>query len=196
MSGRLTTRRKERAVGGEGYEVWTGRLSFLALAVHLIPSPPHHHRTLRLGPWSLFSLHTRSSYSHLLPVGTRRETTSVTREVTRRVTDMEAGWEGSFIAFATRALHAPPTSHKKSEETEWEGDMNGQPTDLRRINERQTKWWGNEAYLLENYINITLWFYFLYNSLFTYLLFGFSYYFSTFWTFINLTLSIFIWISC
>lgn len=32
---------------------------------------------------------------------------------------MEAGWEGSFIAFATRALHAPPTSHKKSEETEW-----------------------------------------------------------------------------
>lgn len=66
----------------------------------------------------LFSLHTRSSYSHLLPVGTRRETTSVTREVTRRVTDMEAGWEGSFIAFATRALHAPPTSHKKSEETE------------------------------------------------------------------------------
>ena len=45
----------------------------------------------------LFSLHTRSSYSHLLPVGTRRETTSVTREVTRRVTDMEAGWEGSFI---------------------------------------------------------------------------------------------------
>lgn len=40
------------------------------------------------------------------------------REVTRRVTDMEAGWEGSFIAFATRALHAPPTSHKKSEETE------------------------------------------------------------------------------
>lgn len=30
---------------------------------------------------------------------------------------MEAGWEGSFIAFATRALHAPPTSHKKSEET-------------------------------------------------------------------------------
>ena len=81
----------------------------------------------------LFSLHTRSSYSHLLPVGTRRETTSVTREVTRRVTDMEAGWEGSFIAFATRALHAPPTSHKKSEETEWEGDMNGQPTDLWRV---------------------------------------------------------------
>ena len=43
---------------------------------------------------------------------------SVATNGKRRVTDMEAGWEGSFIAFATRALHAPPTSHKKSEETE------------------------------------------------------------------------------
>lgn len=72
---------------------------------------------LSLGDRS-FAPHVTLRPSHLLPVGTRRETTSVTREVTRRVTDMEAGWEGSFIAFATRALHAPPTSHKKSEETE------------------------------------------------------------------------------
>lgn len=37
------------------------------------------------------------------------------------------GWERSFIAFATRALHAPPTSHKKSEETEWESETTPHP---------------------------------------------------------------------
>ena len=63
------------------------------------------HGTVSLVVSRLFSLHTRSSYSHLLPVGTRRETTSVTREVTRRVTDMEAGWEGSSLI-----LHSVPPS--------------------------------------------------------------------------------------
>lgn len=47
------------------------------------------------------------------PEETRRGTE---RKGDERVTN--GGWEGSFIAFATRALHAPPTSHKKSEETE------------------------------------------------------------------------------
>lgn len=110
-------------------ERWEGAAHFRLLPAAHVTSPPRSSRLILvslpsflsvIGPSLLRSCFTSVTLrpSHLLPVGTRRETTSVTREVTRRVTDMEAGWEGSFIAFATRALHAPPTSHKKSEETE------------------------------------------------------------------------------
>lgn len=51
-------------------------------------------------------------------MGVSRSVRCETGRDTGKDGDMEAGWEGSFIAFATRALHAPPTSHKKSEETE------------------------------------------------------------------------------
>lgn len=95
----------------------TASVSHLASVPSFLASYSRLFILLSLGDRS-FAPHVTLRPSHLLPVGRRRETTSVTREVTRRVTDMEAGWEGSFIAFAMRALHAPPTSHKKSEETE------------------------------------------------------------------------------
>jgi len=114
--------RLERDVGGG--RRGEGAAHFRLLPAAHVTFPPRSSRLILVSLRSFLSVigpsrpHVTLRPSHLLPVGTRRETTSVTREVTRRVTDMEAGWEGSFIAFATRALHAPPTSHKKSEETE------------------------------------------------------------------------------
>lgn len=63
---------------------------------------------------SVISLFVRAS----LASPSAHETTVRSGERRKEARNREAGWEGSFIAFATRALHAPPTSHKKSEETE------------------------------------------------------------------------------
>lgn len=100
-------------------ERWEGAAHFRLLPAAHVTSPPRSSRLILvslpsflsvIGPSLLRSCFTSVTLrpSHLLPVGTRRETTSVTREVTRRVTDMET--EGPFMKRDVKGSVTGPTS--------------------------------------------------------------------------------------